>query len=57
MESLLTQFGLSQKTRGGEDLQKILLLKFDIVETLTKEVKFRTLISKPALYLNADAGL
>lgn len=56
MESLLTQFGLSQKTRGGRP-SKILLLKFDIVETLTKEVKFRTLISKPALYLNADAGL
>ena len=33
------------------------MLKFDIESTLTKEAKFRTLISKLAIYLNADAGL
>lgn len=35
---------------------KILTLKFDIVQTLTK-AKFRTLICKHASYLNADTSL
>lgn len=56
MESFL--FGLLQKRIREKDRpSKIIMLKFDIVRTLTKEAKFRTLISKLAIYLNADASL